>query len=368
MIRTKVNPKTSFVFDRTGLVVNQRTVLAAMTNKQSNYDGTVSDKEIQWLTRRAVDGFGIITTAAANVSKDGQGWEGEIGVYDDKHIDNLNILTKSINNNTDSLIFSQLFHGGMRAPESITGQKPISASRIKTKDSFSGYTRPASSYDIERLIADFTDAANRCVHSGFDGIELHGAHGYLISQFLGKKSNLRKDKWGGDLIGRSRFLIEIIRSIKKIVPDSFIVGIRISPELNSLGIDIDDSISLAKLLSNEGVDFIHLSCWDSFSRSKKYPDDPKRLTEWFTHSIENLPAIITTGSIWSFDNVKSVFEQGSDLIGVGRAGIAYPDWSKYYLKKNFNPYRGPFTVQHLKDVDLSEVFINYMRNWEGFVK
>ena len=364
---SQIKPSDPFTFARTGHVVRNRSVLAAMTNKQSHEDGSLSDQEIRWLNRRAKGGFGIVTTAAANISKDGQGWKGELGLYDDRYIDNLIKLVNSVHNH-DSLIFAQLFHGGMRAPESLTGTQPISASRVACKESSTGYTKPASADDIRRIIQDFTLAAERCVRSGFDGIELHGAHGYLISQFLGKETNLRKDEWGGDIKGRSKFIIEIYRSIKNSVPESFIVGVRISPEIENLGISLDDSLDLAELLNTEGVDFLHLSCWDAFARSIKYLDDSKTLTQWFTQTIDNLPPIISSGSIWSTSDAKNVMSQGADLVGVARVGIPYPDWANNLCEENYNPPAAPFTVKQLREVDLSDVFIDYMRNWEGFVK
>ena len=358
---------SSFTFKRTGASVSNRVVLAAMTNKQSHYDGTISDDEINWLNLRAEGSFGIITTAASHVSKDGQGWEGEIGVFDDKHINRLSFLTDLIHKK-ESLIFSQLFHGGMRAPQSLTGRQPISASKIKSSVSDTGFTRSASSKDIKKIINDFTLAAVRCEKSGFDGLELHGAHGYLISQFLGIKTNSRKDEWGGNIEGRSKLLIEIYRSIKEKVSDSLLVGVRISPEIDNLGISIDDSLTLSKILKDEGVDFIHISCWDVFARSKKYPDNPKKLTEWFTQSTENLPPIISTGNVWSSSDAQRLIGQGADLIGVARAGIAYPDWAKNLSKNNYNPSKGPFSIKHLRKAGLSDVFIDYMRNWKNFVK
>jgi len=359
-------PSDSFIFNRTEHRLRNRTVLAAMTNKQSHADGTLSDAEIKWLTRRAKGGFGIITTAAAHVSTDGQGWDGELGLFDDKHIDKLTILTDSIHT-YGSLSFAQLFHGGMCAPQYLTAKTPISASKIRCDESKSGFTRSASEKDIKRIIDNFTAAAVRCVKAGFDGIELHGAHGYLISQFLGIKTNMRKDEWGGDLKNRSRFLIEIYRSIKEEVPDSFIVGVRISPEISDLGINLTDSINLAGFLRDEGIDYLHISCWDAFAKSKEYPDDPRRLTEWFSQSLDDLPPIISTGSVWSRSDAQELMNQGADLIGVARVGIPYPDWAKKLCQENYNPPRAPFTVKHLREAGLSDVFINYMRKWDGFV-
>ena len=365
--KEKAKPGDSFTFPRTGHVTRNRTVLAAMTNKQSHKDGSISDQEIRWLNRRAEGGFGIVTTAAANVSEDGQGWKGEIGLYHDRQIENFRKLVSLVHDN-GGLIFAQLFHGGMRSPESLTGKIPISASKIPCKDSSIGFTRPASLSDINRIIQDFTLAAERCVKAGFDGVEIHGAHGYLITQFLGIKTNTRKDEWGGDINGRSKFLIEIYRSIKGSVPEHFIIGVRISPEISDIGIILDDSMRLAKILRDEYIDFLHLSCWDIYKTSKHYPDDPKTLTEWFTTNITNLPTVISSGKIWTCKDAKNILKQGADLAAVARVGIPYPDWPNNLWDKDYSPQPGPFTVKQLKEADLGDAFIDYMRNWKGFVE
>ena len=188
----------SYKFSRNNKSVNNRIVLASMTNLQSYSDGFLSENEINWLYERAKGGFGILITAATNVSKDGQAWDGEFGVYDDKFIDGLKQLTKTIHK-TNSKIYAQLFHGGLRCPETITGSTPISPSVVDCKESFNGKSNSASKVDIRRIINDFANSAVRCYKAGFDGIELHGAHGYLISQFFGKKTNQRNDQYGGNM-------------------------------------------------------------------------------------------------------------------------------------------------------------------------
>jgi len=355
-----------FIFPRTGIKARNRTVLAAMTNKQSHNDGTLSDSEILWLKMRSSGGFGIITTAATNISRDGKGWQGELGVYDNIHIPGLERLANEIHAD-GSLILAQLFHGGARSPQELTGQIPLSATRIPSDVSETGYTRPADRKDITRIIKDFGASANRCVQAGFDGIELHGAHGYLISQFLGSTSNQRTDEWGGNFSNRVKFLREILYSVKATVPSNFLVGIRLSPEISGLGIDINETLELVNLLNEDGIDFIHLSVWDFEARSRKYKEDPRRLTEWFTSEIKDLPPLISTGAVWSRKDADSLFSQGTDLAGIGRAAIAYPDWAKNATDKNYKPERPPFTPEHLAESGLSDTFIEYMKNWKGFV-
>ena len=356
----------SLRFKPSGIVTPNRTVLAAMTNKQSHDDGRLSNNELQWLKRRAEGGFGIVTTAAAHVSKDGQSWKGELGVFDDIHIDGLSRLARDIHNE-ESLLIAQLFHGGLQADENLTGSRPISASRTKSRLSKTGFSKQASEKEIIRVISDFKDAAHRCHEAGFDGVEIHGAHGYLITQFLGIKTNLRSDSWGGSLNNRSRLLIEILRTMRDELPENFIVGVRISPEIKTLGIRLDDSIELAKKISDMEIDFIHISCWDVFKRSIEYPNINKTLTEWFTESCENLPTVISTGGVWSKENADDLLKQGADLVGVGRVGIGYPEWAKEVMKEEYDPKKPPFTSKQLKEAHLSDVFIDYMRKWDGFV-
>ena len=356
----------SLRFKPSGIVTPNRTVLAAMTNKQSHDDGRLSNNELQWLKRRAEGGFGIVTTAAAHVSKDGQSWKGELGVFDDIHIDGLSRLARDIHKQK-SLLIAQLFHGGLQADENLTGSRPISASRTKSRLSKTGFSKQASEKEIIRVISDFKDAAHRCHKAGFDGVEIHGAHGYLITQFLGIKTNLRSDSWGGSLNNRSKLLIEILRTIRDEFPENFIVGVRISPEIKTMGIRLDDSIELAKKISDMEIDFIHISCWDVFKRSIEYPNINKTLTEWFTESCENLPTVISTGGVWSKENADDLLKQGADLVGVGRVGIGYPEWAKEVMKEKYDPKKPPFTSKQLKEAHLSDVFIDYMRKWDGFV-
>ncbi len=359
-------PTSKFRFERTGHTVKNRSVLAAMTNKQSFKNGNISNTELKWLLRRAEGGFGIITTAAIHVSKSGQGWDGEIGLFSDNNINGLKNLTSQIKNH-DGLIFAQLFHGGLRSPQRLTGMKPLSSSINKTDCSNDGYSFAASESDIKEIIQDFSQASMRAVKSGFDGIEIHCAHGYLLSQFLGSNTNRRTDKWGGSLKARSRLIIEIIKAIKKVVPRVFIIGIRISPEIKEMGIDLMEMISFIKKIRKFKLDFIHISCWDVYSTSNIYTDKDYTLTEWFTKSIKNLPPVISTGNIWSTNDAVNILKQGASLFGVAKAAIPYPDLPEKMYDPNFDPYRGPFSYDDLRNKDLGDVFINYLKLWKDFI-
>ena len=360
-------PGDEFTLPRTETILRNRTVLAAMTNKQSNPDGTLSDAEINWLLRRAEGGFGIITTAASHVTPGGQGWVGEMGVWGDHQIPGLTRLAQGISEH-GALSLAQIFHGGMRAPEDLTGEQPVSASENPCTEAHCGHSRELSSEEIEGLITAFKDAAVRCAEAGFDGVELHGAHGYLICQFLGEETNRRDDEWGGDIESRAKFLLRIIEEVKSSVPDDFLVGVRISPEYRKIGVRIEDSLTLSEMLVESGIDFLHISCWDCFVPPSDHPDDPRMITEWFTEPFSGRIPIISTGAIWDARDAQAVMDQGADLIGVARAGIAHADWATNASNPDYTPARPPFTPQHLAEQALSEPFIEYMRNWKGFVE
>ena len=360
-------PGDAFSFPRTGTTMRNRAVLAAMTNKQSHPDGSLSDAEINWLLLRAEGGFGIVTTAASHVTPGGQGWVGEMGVWGDHQLPGLTSLATGIREH-GAVSLAQIFHGGMRAPEELTGEQPVSASENPCTEAHCGHSRELSGDEIEGLITAFGDAAARCAAAGFDGVELHGAHGYLICQFLGDDTNRRDDEWGGDIRSRARFLLRIIEEVRSRVQEGFLVGVRISPEYRKIGVRIEDSLSLSQMLVEAGIDFLHISCWDCFTPPADHPEDPRMTTEWFSEELSGTIPIISTGAIWDSSQAQEVLDMGADLVGVARAGVAHAEWASHAADPEYRPARPPFTPEHLSGQGLSKPFIEYMRNWKGFVE
>ena len=346
---------------RNGLVIPNRCVLAAMTNKQSHANGTLSDQEIQFLIRRARGGFGLITTAASHVQESGQGWEGEFGVWGDHHLPGLTSLAQQLKQH-DSKSFVQIFHGGMRAPSSITGQQASSASVNFISES-EGSSRSLSTSEAEETISCFIKAAQRCEAAGFDGVELHGAHGYLIAQFLGSKTNRRNDTFGGDVEQRCTFLLRIIRGIREVVGDGFAIMVRLSPVSDEIGITMDDTRKVIELLIKEQIDALHISCWDVFEKQDNGQTITNELCSIYSESIP----IVSTGSVWSAEDAQFVLDQGAQAVGVARVALPHPDWASLVTDISYNPKKSPFTPEELLSADLSPTFVDYMRRWRGFV-
>jgi 2,4-dienoyl-CoA reductase-like NADH-dependent reductase (Old Yellow Enzyme family) len=354
---------------RGGKVAKNRISLAPLTNQQSHADGALSDDELRWLAMRADGGFGIVETCAAHVALDGQGWPGELGVFEDRLVPRLSELSARLRG-PGALSLVQLFHGGARSPSKLVGQRPWSASAFAVEDDKSGFESPreATEADVARVIEDFRRAARRCLDAGFDGIELHGAHGYLLCQFLSRTMNTRADAWGGSLEGRARLLRETVRAVRAACPHPFLVGVRLSPEDFAAvkGLDLDESLQVARWLRDDGVDFVHLSLWNVEKNTTKRPD--AHAIPLFRESVGPDVRILAAGNVWTRAEAEAVIARGADVVALGKAGIANPDWpARVEADPQWQPRHPPLTTSELCERGLSEAFAGYMKRWKGFV-
>ncbi|MGA9574469.1 MAG: NADH:flavin oxidoreductase, partial [Lysobacterales bacterium] len=203
-----------------GAVAKNRFMLAPLTNQQSHADGRLSDDEYRWLTMRAKGGFGITMTCASHVQAAGQGFAGQLGCYSDDHLEGLTRLAAGIKAG-NSLALLQLHHAGMRSPKDVIGQQPVCPSEHGESGS-----RALTIEEIGQLKEDFLLAAERAERAGFDGVELHGAHGYILCQFLSPTINQRSDDYGGPLQNRSRIIFELVDGVRARCRPGFLLGVR----------------------------------------------------------------------------------------------------------------------------------------------
>lgn len=348
---------------RGGARAPNRIALAPLTNQQSHEDGSLGDDELRWLARRAEGGFGIVETCAAHVTEDGQTWPGELGIFDDRLVPGLTRLAAALTA-AGSCPLVQLFHGGARAPRALIGRSPLTASDAPEED---GAPRAATEEELHRIIDAFAAGAARARQAGFGGVELHGAHGYLLCQFLSRTQNRRDDAWGGPLAGRARLLREVTRRVRAATPPPFVVGVRLSPEDfgNAKGLDLDESLTVARWLDEDGVDFVHVSLWDCFKNSAKRPaEHPIPL---FRAALSPDVPLFVAGKIWTRAEAESVLAMGADVIALGRAAIANPSWPREAKDPAFTPRRPPLTRSELRERALSDGFIDYMQRVHRFV-
>jgi 2,4-dienoyl-CoA reductase-like NADH-dependent reductase (Old Yellow Enzyme family) len=351
---------TPLEFSR-GPAMRNRFALAPLTNLQSHADGVLSDDEFHWLTLRARGGFGLVMTCASHVQRVGQGFPGQLGVFDDRHLPGLSRLAKAIKAH-GSVAWMQLHHAGMRSPADLIGATPVCPS-----DNAETGARGLSSDEVEALAQDFIAGAVRAERAGFDGVELHGAHGYVLAQFLSAEINQRQDAWGGDLAGRSRLLRTIIDGIRARCGADFQLGVRLSPE--RFGLKLQEIKALcADLMINSAVDMIDLSLWNW----RKSPDEEGHGQETLLNVFAGLDRGATrlggAGKIMSGRDARDALGAGLDFILLGRAAILHHDAPMQIAKNpDFEPIALPVSAQHLVAEGLGPAFVAYMRSWKGFV-
>lgn len=350
---------------RSGVVLPNRISLAPLTNLQSHADGTLGDDELAFLARRADGGFGMIETCAAYVAQDGKAWPGQLGIDRDECLPGLTRLAARLHE-AGGVAMVQLFHGGVRADASLTGEPTWSASTW-TEDT-PGFQPPrvATLEDITRTIERFAAAAARAQAAGFDGVELHGAHGYLLSQFLSRTMNPRTDGWGGDLAGRARLIREVLQACRARCSSRFAIGVRLSLEDfgQARGMDLDDNLQVARWLADDGADFIHASLWDVSRNTTKYPD--RHPLPMLRAALPREVAVFAAGKIWTRADAEAVLQNGADVVALGRAAICNPEWP-LDTAANRELKRPPITVAELGERAVSAHFAGYLKRWKNFV-
>lgn len=349
-----------------GAVAPNRLALAPLTNQQSHDDGALSDAERDWLLRRARGGFGLVETCASHVLAQGKGFAGQLGVWSDAFVPRLGELGRGIAA-AGGLGVVQLYHGGVRCPSALTGVQPVSASVFhEERDGFEA-PRALAEEEIEGVIGAFVAAGQRAMAAGFAGVELHAAHGYLLSQFLSREMNTREDRWGGGLEGRARLVRAIATRTRSALGPHALVGVRLSPEDYGFarGLDLDETVEVARWLAEDGVDFIHLSLWDVTRNTKKRPEE--HAIPLFRAALPPEVRVVAAGKVWTPDEARAVIAKGADIVALGRAAILNPDWPAQARDPGWAPTRGPLAPDALAALDISPTFVAYLRRFPGLV-
>jgi 2,4-dienoyl-CoA reductase-like NADH-dependent reductase (Old Yellow Enzyme family) len=348
-------------FPVSGRQMKNRIALAPMTNVQSHPDGRMSKEEHLWLQKRIDGGFGMIITAAAYVQENGKAWHGQIGIHNDATAESFKALNAEASRQ-DCLSIIQLFHGGLRSLQG--GPSPSG-----NADKQNSMGTPMLKNEIHESIRHFIESAKRAKAAGFSGVEIHGAHGYLVHQFLSTATNTRSDEWGGNLQNRARFLLEIVRGVRENCGEDFVLGVRLSPEDNNWfhGIEFEACLDLsAQLAEEEGVDYLHISLWDAFKSPDAQPESAPAISQVRKWVNQTTP-IMTAGKIWTVEDAHKCLDLGADILALGRVAIAHPNWAKDSENADFQPNYPPFSTEYLKNAGLSQPFIEYMKKWKGFV-
>jgi 2,4-dienoyl-CoA reductase-like NADH-dependent reductase (Old Yellow Enzyme family) len=277
-------------------------------------------------------GVGLIITSHAYVRPNGQAGPWQIGIYKDELIGGLQKMTAAVHK-AGGRIVAQLAHAGHFAPEKLTGQSPLVVS------DYEGLARSPrreiSSGDIREIVKAFAEAAGRAKEAGFDGVQIHSAHGYLLNQFLSPMFNRRRDEYGGSVANRARIHLEIYHAIRGAAGNSFPVLMKLnSRDFSENGLSLDDSVQAAGLLADAGLDAIELS-GGLLTGGKLAPSRPGIDSEekeaYFSEEARafrkaiRIPLILV-GGIRSFEVSERLVQDGlADYISMSRPFIREPD-------------------------------------------
>jgi 2,4-dienoyl-CoA reductase-like NADH-dependent reductase (Old Yellow Enzyme family) len=324
------------------LSLKNRFVRSATWEGMCDNDGKVTAQLIEYYRQLAQGGVGLIISGYAYVRDDGKQLPGEMGISHDSHLDGLKSLTEAVHQQ-GGVIFCQLVHAGGQTTSKIIGKAPL----VPSVTDFGGYQDTPSEMtaaDIKAVITAFADAARRAKDAGFDGVQLHGAHGYLINQFLSPLCNQRQDEYGGSLENRMRFAEEAFVAVRSAVGESYPVTIKLTAadHLDG-GLLSDDSVTIARRLEQLGIDAIEVSSGTAVSGSmtpvRTGIDSPEK--EAYNAKLAALisngasvPVMVVGGLRSQAVMQQLLTDDVADLFSLSRPLIREPDLPQKYLNKN----------------------------------
>lgn len=340
--------------------LKNRIMLAPITNQQSHDDGRLSDEEIGWLAMRAAGGFALVMTAAAPVQKVGQGYSGQLGIYDDRHVDGLRRFATQVRQQ-GSVSAVQLYHGGERADQNLVGT-PVAPSESPRNGA-----RALNLDEVDQVREDFIAAALRADKAGCDGVQIHGAHGYILAQFLSPTINRREDRYGGSFENRARLMLDVIDGIRHRCRPNFQVGLRLSPE--RFGMRLAEVRELAGEIMRQGqIDYLDLSLWDASKQPHEEEYHGRDLLSYFTDLPRHKVRLGVAGKIMDAATATGLIDAGCDFVTIGRAGILRHDFPEQVRR---NPaYRSPeqpVSIAQLRQEGATDPFLAYLRTFPGLV-
>lgn len=330
-----MNPKYTPLFQpitlRSGIELDNRVVMAPMTTWSSNDDYTISDEEIAYYSRRS-NGVGMVVTGCGYVTANGRAFHCGFGLDSDDFIPNLRRLASAIKEQGAKAVL-QIFHGGRKCPPELVNGDIVSASAVPEEQGTgsSSVPRALTETEVQSIIHDFGEATRRAIEAGFDGVEIHGANGYLIQQFYSPYTNRREDQYGGSLEKRLTFPMAVVDEVKKVVAEHskhpFIVGYRFSPEEpEASGITMAETLALVDVLVGKELDYLHVSLGEYWSTPRRGIEDTRSRLEIIQERVGERVPVIGIGSIHTADDALNAIQTGVSMIAIGREIIMDPDW------------------------------------------
>jgi 2,4-dienoyl-CoA reductase-like NADH-dependent reductase (Old Yellow Enzyme family) len=303
-----------------GIEARNRLVRSATWDGMADAQGRATSRMIDLYRELAEGGVGVVISGYAFVRPEGRQWATQLGAHDDDAIAGLAQLARAVHGGGGRLVGQIVHCGGQARPEATFGLPAVGPSAIASPGYF-GTPREPSAAEIAELVASFASAASRMRRAGLDGVQLHGAHGYLISQFLTPSRNARTDAYGGSLENRMRFALETYRAVRRAVGDGFPVWIKMNGEdFAEGGATLEDAAALAAALAAEGIDAIEVSGGTGGSgklgSSRTDIERPEDEAYFLPHAralgaVAKDVSIITVGGIRSPEVIEAILAEGA---------------------------------------------------------
>jgi 2,4-dienoyl-CoA reductase-like NADH-dependent reductase (Old Yellow Enzyme family) len=316
------------------LELKNRLVMPPMATAKADPDGTVTPALLQYYAEKSKGGYlSLVITEHSFVSPEGRAHRNQVSAADDDAVPGLSSLARTIHENGSKAIV-QLNHAGGAAQKEITGMNPVAPSAV---DAFgrNSLPRELDKKGIAGIVSAFQKAAGRVKKAGFDGVEIHSAHFYLLNQFYSPLSNKRMDEYGGNLKNRIRIHLEIIEAVRTEVGGDFPVLLRLgASDYMEGGSSFEDGAAAAREFEKAGISILDISggiCRYAPPESAGVQGFFAPLTEKIKQSV-SIPVILT-GGITRADAAEQLLSDGkADLIGVGRAILGDSDWAKHAVE------------------------------------
>ncbi|MEI7187773.1 NADH-dependent flavin oxidoreductase [Dickeya dianthicola] len=369
---------SNLLFDRfsfkNGMTLRNRVIMTPMTTWSANPDGTISQQELDFVQARARD-VGMVITGCTHVTPDGIGFTDEFAAYDDRFIPSLRKLAQAAKSGGAPAIL-QIFHAGTKAlPELIPGGQVVGPSEMEVPASpfnKGGYTATALTHsEIESIIKAFGDATRRAIEAGFDGVELHGAHGFLLQDFFSPLANNRDDEWGGSQDKRLRFPISVVQTVRQVIQAhadrQFLLGYRISPEEQADGgLRIADTKILLDRLIDAGVDYIHASLHDVLNGMPIIDDGGKTTARLLIEHLADRVPLIAAGGLKTPAQAEAALESGLSMTAIGQALVMNPNWIELAKAGRTDKIMNVLNPALVPDLSIPEKLWTVIRQTKGW--
>ena len=314
------------------LTLPNRFVRSATNEYMTDENDYVTDRQAALYEQLAHGEVGLIITGHSYVKENGKASKKQAAIYNDRFIPAYRRLLERLRP-YDTKMMLQISHGGRQTRPEICGDIPVAPSPVTDKSS--GVTpREATHDDILDIINGFGQAAGRAREAGFDGVQIHAAHGYLLSEFLSPYTNRRNDEWGGSIENRARMLIEVLKACRRQTAEDYPIFVKLQTyDFVEGGLSVDDAVEVATMLAETGIDAIETSggITESFPSACQTEIDSPEKEGFFVSNAERVKRavsvpIIVVGGIRSIGVMESIIEDGkADLISMSRPFIREPD-------------------------------------------